>query len=76
VHHVILFEAAGAQATTAARLDRASGGRGWTCFGGPNLGFDLASPNASLRSMPTQPIVNCWPSAKPRGCESANTSDP
>jgi mono/diheme cytochrome c family protein len=49
VHHVILFEAAGSQAATAARLDRASGGRGWTCFGGPNLGFDLTSPNARLR---------------------------
>src|SRR6185437_14983322 len=31
VHHVILFEAAGANATEARRLNAASGGRGWTC---------------------------------------------
>ncbi|MGE5691647.1 MAG: monooxygenase [Pseudomonadota bacterium] len=49
VHHVILFEAAGTQATDAARLDRASGGHGWTCFGGPGVSIDLSSPNASLR---------------------------
>ena len=49
VHHVILFEAAGSQAAAATRLDRASGGRGWTCYGGPNLPLDLTSPNARLR---------------------------
>jgi mono/diheme cytochrome c family protein len=37
VHHVILFEAAGANAAEARRLNAASGGRGWTCFGGPGL---------------------------------------
>jgi hypothetical protein len=37
VHHVILFEAAGANATEARRLNAASNGRGWTCFGGPGL---------------------------------------
>jgi hypothetical protein len=40
VHHVILFEAAGGDAEAARRLDRASGGRGWTCFGGPGIGMD------------------------------------
>src|SRR5215467_15982812 len=35
VHHVILFEAAGENATEARRLNAASGGNGWTCFGGP-----------------------------------------
>jgi hypothetical protein len=38
VHHVILFEESGAAAAAARAKDRASGGRGWTCFGGPNLG--------------------------------------
>jgi len=38
VHHVILFEESGAAATAARAKDRASRGRGWTCFGGPNLG--------------------------------------
>lgn len=37
VHHVILFEAAGSNAEEARRLDTASGGKGWTCFGGPGL---------------------------------------
>jgi mono/diheme cytochrome c family protein len=37
VHHVILFEAAGANAAEARRLNAASHGRGWTCFGGPGL---------------------------------------
>jgi mono/diheme cytochrome c family protein len=37
VHHVILFEAAGQNAVDARRLDRESGGNGWTCFGGPGL---------------------------------------
>jgi mono/diheme cytochrome c family protein len=37
VHHVILFEAAGQNAVDGRRLDRESGGKGWTCFGGPGL---------------------------------------
>jgi hypothetical protein len=37
VHHVILFEAAGRNALDARRLNRQSGGNGWTCFGGPGL---------------------------------------
>lgn len=37
VHHVILFEAAGDNATLARQLNAQSGGRGWTCFGGPGL---------------------------------------
>jgi hypothetical protein len=49
VHHVILFEAAGAQAAAATALDRRSGGKGWTCFGGPGLPIDLSSPNVALR---------------------------
>ncbi|HEY2935638.1 MAG TPA: hypothetical protein VGJ25_03510 [Gaiellaceae bacterium] len=38
VHHVILFEESGAAAAMARAKDRASRGKGWTCFGGPNLG--------------------------------------
>lgn len=37
VHHVILFEATGANAAEARRLDAGSRGAGWTCFGGPQL---------------------------------------
>jgi hypothetical protein len=48
VHHVILFEAAGANAVEARSLNRASGGKGWTCFGGPGLGD--AHPTASAVS--------------------------
>jgi hypothetical protein len=45
VHHVILFEAAGSNADEARSLNRASGGKGWTCFGGP--GLDDAHPDVS-----------------------------
>jgi Copper type II ascorbate-dependent monooxygenase, C-terminal domain len=38
VHHVILFEETGAEAAAARAKDKATGGKGWTCFGGPNLG--------------------------------------
>src|SRR5204862_6093566 len=37
VHHVILFEASGQNAIEARRLNQESGGKGWTCFGGPGL---------------------------------------
>src|SRR5215471_4335698 len=40
VHHVILYEVRGAQVQQARALNRASGGRGWTCFGGPGVGVD------------------------------------
>src|SRR3954464_11886776 len=40
VHHVILFEASGPQAAAATRLNATSGGKGWTCFGGPALPID------------------------------------
>ena len=40
VHHVILYEVWGAQVAQARALNRASGGRGWTCFGGPGVGVD------------------------------------
>jgi hypothetical protein len=71
VHHVILFEAAGAQATAATRLDAASGGRGWTCFGGPGLPFDVSGPQA-LSRLGQPPWIAAWvpghtTNALPRG---------
>jgi hypothetical protein len=48
VHHVILFEATGANLADARRLDAASGGKGWTCFGGP--GLEETHPNADAAS--------------------------
>jgi hypothetical protein len=48
VHHVILFEAAGANATEARHLNAASHGRGWTCFGGP--GLSETHPDAAAAS--------------------------
>ena len=38
VHHVILFKESGAGAAAADAKNRATKGKGWTCFGGPNLG--------------------------------------
>jgi hypothetical protein len=46
VHHVILFRIPPEQASEAARLDAASAGPGWSCFGG--TGVDEAG--ASVRS--------------------------
>ena len=40
VHHVILYELRGAQVQQARAMNRASGGNGWTCFGGPGVGDD------------------------------------
>lgn len=38
VHHVILFKVGGEAAEEAQRKNAESGGKGWTCFGGPNVG--------------------------------------
>jgi hypothetical protein len=38
VHHVILFKVSGEAAAEAQRKNAESGGQGWTCFGGPNVG--------------------------------------
>jgi hypothetical protein len=59
VHHVILYEAAGAQATAADQLNRANGGKGWTCFGGPNLPVDLSSPD-SVSRLGQPPWIAAW----------------
>jgi hypothetical protein len=59
VHNVILYEAAGAQAVDAARMNAASGGKGWTCFGGPGLPFDL-SGSSSLSRLGQPPWIAAW----------------
>jgi hypothetical protein len=59
VHHVILYEAAGAQATAATRLDAASGGKGWTCFGGPDLPADITAPG-SVDRLGQPPWIAAW----------------
>ena len=43
VHHVILFDATGANVAEARALNARSGGNGWTCFGGPGLSETRAS---------------------------------
>jgi hypothetical protein len=59
VHHVILYEAAGAQAAAASRLNAASGGKGWTCFGGTDLPADLSDPG-SLDRLGQPPWIAAW----------------
>ena len=59
VHHVILYEAAGAQAGAATQLNAASGGKGWTCFGGPGLPFDL-SGSSSFSRLGQPPWIAAW----------------
>jgi hypothetical protein len=61
VHHVILFEATGQNLREAQALDAASGGKGWTCFGGPGLsethpGLDAASSDA----LGAPPWISAW----------------
>jgi len=61
VHHVILFEAEGDNAAEARRLDAASGGRGWTCFGGPQLTETRASAgNAASDRLGSPQWISAW----------------
>lgn len=46
VHHVILYEAEGENAAIARQRNAASGGTGWTCFGGPGLADTRPSAGA------------------------------
>jgi hypothetical protein len=41
VHHVILYKMEGANIAAAKAKNEASGGEGWTCFGGPNVTTSL-----------------------------------
>jgi hypothetical protein len=59
VHHVILYEAAGTQAAAAESMNRAHGGKGWTCFGGPGLPIDLQSQD-SLSRLGQPPWIAAW----------------
>ena len=59
VHHVILYEAAGAQAAAAEQLNAQSGGQGWSCFGGPDLPVDLAAAGAADR-LGQPPWIAAW----------------
>jgi Copper type II ascorbate-dependent monooxygenase, N-terminal domain/Copper type II ascorbate-dependent monooxygenase, C-terminal domain len=47
VHHVILFDANGANGADARQLNAQSGGKGWTCFGGPGLSETQASTSTA-----------------------------
>jgi hypothetical protein len=48
VHHVILFRVPPEQASEAARLDAASPGLGWSCFGGTGVDEGGGSPGSAL----------------------------
>jgi mono/diheme cytochrome c family protein len=60
VHHVILFEAAGTQAAAAARMNAASGGKGWSCFGGPNLPVDASAATVSSLRFGSPQWIAAW----------------
>jgi mono/diheme cytochrome c family protein len=61
VHHVILFEAAGDNAAEARRLNAASGGKGWTCFGGPGLTETRASAgNLASDRLGSPQWISAW----------------
>jgi Copper type II ascorbate-dependent monooxygenase, C-terminal domain len=59
VHHVILYDASGAQATAARQLNATSGGKGWSCFGGPDLPIDLSDPGSADR-LGQPPWIAAW----------------
>src|SRR5438067_12687450 len=61
VHHVILFEATGENAVEARRLNDASGGNGWTCFGGPGLSeTHPTADSASNDRLGAPPWISAW----------------
>jgi mono/diheme cytochrome c family protein len=61
VHHVILFDATGANVAEARALDRASGGDGWTCFGGPGLNESRASAdNVASDALGAPQWISAW----------------
>jgi hypothetical protein len=61
VHHVILFEAAGENAADARRLNAASGGNGWTCFGGPGLSeTHPTASSADVDRLGVPPWIAAW----------------
>jgi hypothetical protein len=61
VHHVILFEASGQNAADARRLNAASGGNGWTCFGGPGLSeTHPTAGSASNDRLGAPPWISAW----------------
>jgi hypothetical protein len=61
VHHVILFEATGDNAVDARRLNDASGGKGWTCFGGPGLSETHPTVDStSVDRLGAPPWIAAW----------------
>jgi Copper type II ascorbate-dependent monooxygenase, C-terminal domain len=61
VHHVILFEAAGENAAEARHLNDASGGNGWTCFGGPGLAeTHPTASSADVDRLGVPPWIAAW----------------
>jgi mono/diheme cytochrome c family protein len=61
VHHVILFEAAGENATEARQLNARSGGNGWTCFGGPGLSeTHPTASSADVDRLGVPPWIAAW----------------
>ncbi len=45
VHHVILYKIEGSTVGDAINKDKQTGGKGWTCFGGPNVGSPTSGGN-------------------------------
>jgi hypothetical protein len=61
VHHVILFEASGENAADARRLNAASGGNGWTCFGGPGLSETHPTADSAANDrLGAPPWISAW----------------
>ena len=59
VHHVILFKETPAQVAEAKRLDAASAGLGWPCFGGTGIGLE-ASPGGVEAALNDANWISAW----------------
>lgn len=64
VHHVILFKESGAGAAAAIAKDKATKGKGWSCFGGPGLGAagerGDSGGDANADGLDSAPWLSAW----------------
>jgi hypothetical protein len=76
VHHVILFEESGAEAAAARARDQATGGKGWTCFGGPNLGELSGGARGAVNTLRHSHWLGVWVPGKQNDSYPAGTGMP
>jgi hypothetical protein len=76
VHHVILFEETGAEAAAARAKDKTAGGKGWTCFGGPDLGELSGGVKGAQDTLRHSHWLGVWVPGKQNDAYPAGTAMP